>query len=70
MVTKNVLENTVVEGNPAKFIIKTDELMNKYKELIKESKTCDKNWLIQNGITNIMKKQTSNELENNKDYVI
>jgi maltose O-acetyltransferase len=70
MVTKSVPENTVVEGNPAKFIIKTDELMNKYKELIKESKTYDKNWLIQNGITNIMKKQTSNELENNKDYVI
>lgn len=69
VVTKSVEPNTVVGGNPAKFIMNTDDLMNKHKALMQTSKIYDKHWLIQNGITDAMKKQMSEELENQIGYV-
>ncbi len=69
VVTKSVDENTVVGGNPAKFIMKTSELMDKHKAMMTSSKIYDKSWLIQNGITEAMKKEMSDELENNSGYV-
>lgn len=70
VVTKSVEENTVVGGNPAKFIMETDALMDKHKELMKTAKMYDENWLIQNGITDAMKNQMAMELENQSGYVI
>jgi maltose O-acetyltransferase len=69
VVTKSVEPNTVVGGNPAKFIMKTEDLMNKHKEIMKTANIYDTNWLIQNGITNAMKNQMSSELEKKAGYV-
>lgn len=69
VVTKNVENNTVVGGNPAKYIMQTNELMEKHKVRMQTAKTYDESYLIQNGITNAMKKQMSDELENYTGYV-
>jgi len=70
VVTKSVAENTVVGGNPAKFIMNTDQLMDKHREQMKSAKLYDKTWLIQNGISAEMKQQMSEELENHMGYVV
>ncbi len=70
VVTKSVEPNTVVGGNPAKPITKTDELMNKHKEIMKTAKIYDKSYLMQYGITSIKKKQMSDELENESGYIV
>jgi maltose O-acetyltransferase len=69
VVTKSVEPNTVVGGNPAKFITTTDALMDKHSALMKDSKIYDSNWHLSR-ITTEMKKQMSDELENNTGYVI
>ena len=70
VVVKSVEENTVVGGNPAKFIMKTDELLEKHKDALQTATKYDKSWLIQNGITEAMKKQMGDALENNNGYVV
>ncbi|RTY92301.1 DapH/DapD/GlmU-related protein [Flavobacterium sp. GT3R68] len=70
VVTKSVEDNTVVGGNPAKFIMETDALMDKHKELMKTAKMYGENGLIQNGISAAMKNKMAMELENQSGYVI
>lgn len=70
VVTKSVPNNTVVGGNPAKFIMKTDELIVKHQEQMKFAKKYDKTWLINNGITPEMKDKMSKDLENQIGYVV
>jgi maltose O-acetyltransferase len=69
VVTKSVAADTVVGGNPAQFITDTASLMDKHTVLMKQSTLYDSRWLIQNGITNAMKKQMSDELEKQPGYV-
>lgn len=70
VVTKSVAANTVVGGNPAKVITTTHELMEKHNQAIKTAVVYDKSYLIQNGITEAMKKQMSIELENQTGYIV
>ncbi len=69
VVTKSVEKNTVVGGNPAQVILKTDELMAKHEELMKTSKRYDISFRI-HGISDAKKKQMSDDLENRNGYVI
>jgi maltose O-acetyltransferase len=69
VVTKSVEAGTVVGGNPAQFIMKTEDLMDKHRSIMKTAKIYDSNWLIQNGITNAMKKQMSDALVKQTGYV-
>lgn len=70
VVTKSVEPNTVVGGNPAKPIMKTDELMIKHTELMKTAKIYDKSYLLNSGITSEKKKQMCEELKNESGYII
>ncbi len=69
VVTKNVEDNTVVGGNPAKFITTSSNLKDKHAELMKDSIIYDESWLIQNGVTNEMKKKMSRDLNNKIGYI-
>jgi maltose O-acetyltransferase len=59
MVTKSVPENSVVGGNPAKFICSLEEYLNKQKELIKVLPNYDDSYSINKNIP--LKKKKTNE---------
>lgn len=44
IVTRDIPDNSVVTGNPAKIIGKTDEFINKHKQYMKEKPVFDKYW--------------------------
>lgn len=70
IVTKSVEPYTVVGGNPAKIICSKNDFINKQTKNIATSKIYDERWLIQNGITDEMKKQMAEDLENQFGYVV
>lgn len=70
VVTKNVEPNTVVGGNPAKFIMLVGDLKTKHEVLMKKSKIYDKEWLLKNGITSLMKNQMNQDLKTENGYII
>ena len=70
VVTKSVPNNTVVGGNPAKFITTVEEYKNKHAEKIKTSHSYDASWLIGGGVTEEKRKQMSADLENEFGYVV
>lgn len=69
IVTKSVPANSVVGGNPAKYLMSTAELMQKHKTLFAEGKIYDASWTINGGITQAMKLQMAEELHNMPGYV-
>lgn len=66
VVTKDVPDNTIVAGNPAKPIGKTDEYINKHKELVKNAPTYDQTWTIHQNISDQQKEVMRNDLENHR----
>jgi len=70
VVVKSVPDGTIVGGNPAKVIGTTDDYINKHKDLIKDAKVYDENWTIHNGITESMRIQMNNDLENESGYIV
>lgn len=70
VVTKSVNDNEVVGGNPAKFIMHTDELWEKHKKQIENVVVYDTGYLSQNGVTKKMKDQMSADLENQIGYIV
>lgn len=70
VVVKNVEDGTVVGGNPAKFIMSVDDLKAKHQIQIKESAVYEKDFLIQNGISEEKKNQMNTELEKKYGYLV
>ncbi len=70
VISKSIPANSVFGGNPAKYIMSTDELIDKHKDLIKNAKVYDESWLINSKITNEMKYQMSIDLENKMGYIV
>lgn len=68
VVTKSVPENTVVGGNPAKFICTVDEYMNKQRELMKVLPNYDDSYSINKNIPPEKRKQMSEELKNSLGF--
>lgn len=70
IVTKDIEENSVVAGNPAKFICTYDEYINKNKEKIKRTKCYDETYTLRNKkIDSKMKEKMFQELEGKIGYV-
>jgi len=65
VVTKNVEKNTVVGGNPAKFICTLDEYLNKQKGLIAVLPNYDNSFSINKKITFEKKQIMKEQLKNN-----
>lgn len=70
VVIKSVENNTIVGGNPAKYIMNTGDYFLKSKERINSSILYNSEFTIGGGITSEMKNQMCNELENKTGYVI
>lgn len=70
VVTKSVESNTVVGGNPAKFIMGTEDFFDKSSEKMKVSKVYDQSYTIPGGIDQQKKEQMVKELEQTAGYVI
>jgi maltose O-acetyltransferase len=70
IVTKSVPENTVVGGNPARFITTVAEYTKKHQELIKTAPVYDESYLIQGGVTQEMREKMATDLENTIGYVV
>lgn len=70
VVTKSVPKNTVVGGNPAKFITTVEAYKLKHEEKIKTAHTYDESWLIGGGITEEKRNSMSADLGNDFGYVV
>lgn len=70
VVTKDVEPNTVVGGNPAKFIMSIEELKSKHEKLLQYSNVYGTEWLVQNGISSAQKKTMYNDLDGQNGYLI
>lgn len=70
VVTKSVESNTIVGGNPAKFIMTTEDFFAKSTERMKFSKLYDSSYTIQGGIDQRKKQQMITELTHTTGYVI
>ena len=69
IVTKSVEPDTVVGGNPARFIMNTSALMEKHAAAFRDAILYDETWTIRNGITDEMKKKMSDDLNQNVGYI-
>lgn len=69
VVSKDVPENTVYAGNPARFICTLDEYLEKNKEKMKSSPIYDKGYTLGENISEDKKSQMITELENRIGYV-
>lgn len=70
VVTKSVEPNSIVGGNPAKFIMKNEYYIIKNKEKMRTAKIYNETWLIQNGITTDMKKQMAKDLDGEMGFLV
>lgn len=69
VVTKSVPENTIVGGNPARVLAKTDEYINRHKQNMERSRVYDYRWTVGGNITPAMCDQMAEELGNTVGYV-
>lgn len=70
IVTRNVEPNTVVGGNPAKFLMSVEDLKSKHEISMQTLKIYGKECLLQNGITREMKSQMNQDLGSENGYII
>lgn len=68
VVTKNIPQNVVVVGNPAKIICSVDEYTIKMKNLMNEKNTYDASWRL-NNIDEIGKKEMITTLRDGIGFV-
>lgn len=69
VVTKDVPDNKVFAGNPAKYICDTSDYLEKHKENLKTKNIYDKGWTVNNNISSNMKNQMNEQLEKSFGYV-
>ena len=62
VITKNIPSNSVVAGNPAKIIKKTDEYIKLNKDNLYKKPTYPANWAITHNITTEMKEEMKSSL--------
>ncbi|TLS35768.1 acyltransferase [Pseudalkalibacillus caeni] len=69
IVTKSVPEGSVVGGNPARVLAKTEEYLEKHRYNMAKSKIYDDSWTIGQNITPAMCNEMSKDLDNGLGYV-
>lgn len=69
VVTKDIPDNSLVVGNPAKVIGSTSEYIDKNRELMKERPTYDEKWTTRCDITASQKEQMIQALKSGIGYV-
>lgn len=69
VVTKDIPENSIVAGNPAKVIGNTTDYFAKHQENMKSKPKFDEKWTIRGNITEKMKKQMCEQLKDGIGYV-
>jgi len=65
VITKNISENSVCAGNPAKFICTTDEFLQKQKEQMVKDNTFDESYTLRGNIKPEMKEEMKDSVEKN-----
>lgn len=69
VVTKDIPDNCVVAGNPARIICNTSEYVEKNKRKMNSSAVYDVSWTIRGGVTAEKKKKMIDDLENGLGYI-
>jgi maltose O-acetyltransferase len=69
LVSKNIPENSVYAGNPAKFICTIDDYFNKIHILMKERPKYDSNYTVSSNITDEMKYKMLSDLQSGIGFV-
>jgi maltose O-acetyltransferase len=69
VVTKDISENSIAVGNPAKVVGRTNDYVNKNKTLMKQRPNYDYSWTVNGGITNLQKEKMKNDLENGIGFI-
>lgn len=69
IVTKNLNENSVYAGNPARYICSLDEYLDKNKKLMKERPCYDETWTLRKKISLEKKNKMKEELSKGIGYV-
>lgn len=67
---KYLNQGKIVGGDSTKYIMQTKELLSNHREQMNAAQLYEELWLMQNGITEEMKQQMFEELENNIGYVV
>lgn len=69
VITKDIADNSLVAGNPAKVIGSTPEYIDRNKELMKERPNYNETWTLRCNITNLQKEQMIQSLKSGIGYV-
>jgi maltose O-acetyltransferase len=69
VVSRDVADNSLVAGNPAKVLSTVDQYLNKHATLLSQKKIYDESWTVRGGITSPMKQEMSSSLENTTGYI-
>ena len=70
IVTKDIPRNSVVAGNPARVICSVEEYIKKHRENITEDILFDESYTLRANISDTMKKEMKNKIEDKIGYVI
>lgn len=69
VVTKDIPENSIVAGNPAKIIGSLSDFLTKTKDELTRLPLFEEEFTLRSGITDAMKQQMSDVMKNNKGFV-
>lgn len=69
IITKDIPDNSLAVGNPARVVCDTDDYINKNDDLLTIRPTFDVSWTLNGQITDIKKEQMKNELNDGIGYV-
>lgn len=70
VVTKDVPAGEVHAGNPARFICKTDDFLEKHRQAMKTAPCYDESYTLRGSVTTEKKEQQKRELKDQEGYVV
>jgi maltose O-acetyltransferase len=70
VVTKDIPDNSIVAGNPAKIIGNVEDYINFHKQSLSSRPVFGTGWTIESGITNDNKMKMREQLKNHFGYVV